>query len=168
MDHQKLKIGIDLGRCLVDHETKQPSKNSLEVLNRLKENHELFIISRVNDEQRKRSIKFLTEYGIYDIIPPQNVYYCFERRDKAFFADGLKLNLFIDDRPEVLSYMSDNIHKIVFNPHPPDLEKWENKLKNFSITNCWTGVEHLIGEYIKDSEKKLEQWSRVYLGSAGM
>ena len=140
-----LNIGIDLGRTLVTREPGFPAfPQAIEVIKRLKEKHNLFIVSRVNSEQKERAEQWLKNNEIYNIIPSENVYFCFERRDKAFFAAGLNCDIFIDDRPECLAFMNKKIHKILFNPDTHDFEKWLSKLTNYSSTNTWVGVEYSI------------------------
>ena len=140
-------IGIDLGRVLkgpTKDTYNDPMPDAFEVVSKLvkKFNH-TYIVSRVNDDQRNRAIKWLDEQNFYEKtgIPRENVYFCFERKDKSVFARGLNIDVFIDDRPDCLLPMNNEVKKILFNPWAGDLEKHKDNLDKLIILQNWKQVE---------------------------
>ncbi len=148
-----IKIGIDLGRTIVDRENNnKPFPRCFDIILGLSRTYgpdNLFIVSRVNSEQKERAGKWLIDNNFYEQTEflPQNVYFCFERRDKAIFAKGLGLSIFIDDRPGCLIPMDEDMDKILFNPYKPDVEKFEREIKenHLNIKSNWSEIrEYLI------------------------
>lgn len=144
----RLNIGIDLGRTIkgpTAEKYSEPFENAFEVISKLTKIYNVYIVSRVNSEQRDRGIKWLEEKDFYNVtgVKKENVYFCFDRRDKAVFAAGLKLDYFIDDRPGCLIPMEKRIIKILFNPSQFDLEKYKEDLKevkNLLYINNWLEI----------------------------
>lgn len=150
-------LGVDLGNVVVSKRKEGekpfealPVENAFETLARLVKNFDnTYIISRVNSEQRIRSLIWLDDQNSYNItsIPKENVYYCFDRRDKAIFVEGLRIGVFIDDRPNVLTPMKDHVMKILFNPYEGDLVKYKNEIdnmKNLFTARNWKEVEEIL------------------------
>lgn len=146
-----MNIGYDLGRTI-----KGPTKNdynkafpdALEVIAKLSKRYSnSYIISRVNSEQRERAIKWLIDEDFYNKtgIKQENVYFCFDRRDKHLFVKALDINVFIDDRYDVLEPMGDKVTKLLFNPNEIDLNKFYNtKLENFLLVMNWKQIETML------------------------
>ena len=142
-----MKIGLDLGNTIVDRSNNNvPFEYAFETIKWFKDEvfDDVFIVSRVNSEQRERSLKWLSDHCFYDLtgVPESNVYYCFDRRDKAVFVKGLGISVFIDDRIDVLTAMSDDVIKILYSND-------ENSIKlanNYGIYVCknWKEVGYLI------------------------
>lgn len=149
-----MNLGIDLGRTVVCRENNnKPFDDCFNVIRELTHLfNNSFVISRVNSAQREKSIEWLKDNDFYNQtgINKDNVYFCFERRDKNLFVNGLNIGIFIDDRPDVLIPMKDHVKKILFNPFPHDLEKERfrlEKVKNLSIVYHWREIrEILIGK----------------------
>lgn len=151
-------LAIDLGRVIVGpkvekgekHFVSQPVENCFEIITKLvKKFNNVYIVSRVTSEQRERAIIWLEERDFYNItgIKKENVYFCFDRRDKSIFQKGLDINVFIDDRPDCLIPMENNVIKILFNPWKGDLEKYLdeiNNMKNLTIVQNWKQIGELF------------------------
>lgn len=137
-------LGIDLGNTIkgpTKEEYNEPFPNALEVIRKLNPLfNNIYIISRVNSEQRERALKWFESIDFFNrtLIKPDNVYFCFDRRDKAVFVRGLNIDCFIDDRPDVMRYLPRQTHKILFRPNK-DLQ-YLNILCNFIIMNDWLAV----------------------------
>ena len=149
-----MNLGIDLGRVIVGPRIKgtesfisRPMENSFEVISKLvKKFNNTYIVSRVNDAQRERAIKWLEDNNFYSLtgIPKENVYFCFDRRDKHIFVRGLNINVFIDDRLDCLLPMDGKVIKILFNPEEQDLDKHKDIKHDSRIVNNWLEIEKLI------------------------
>lgn len=140
-------LGIDLGRTIVSRDNNHaPFENCFEVISKLvKKFDKVYIVSRVNTEQRERAINWLADNDFYlrTGVWEHDVYFCFDRRDKAIFAAGLSVNTFIDDRPDVLAPMK-NVRKILFNPWENDLVRYAEQIKDMVIVKNWKEVEKIL------------------------
>jgi len=149
--------GLDLGNCIVGRRQKNegsfesmPIDGMFDILPKLvKRFSNTYIISRVNSEQRERSLLWLEKYDFFNRtgIDKNNLYYCFERRDKALFVKALNIRIFIDDRPNVLTPMGDDVRKILFNPTESDMVKHCDEIKNAKnlvIVRNWKEIEEYL------------------------
>lgn len=137
-------LGIDLGNT-VKGPTKEaynePFPNAFDIIKKLNSRfNNIFIISRVNDKQREGAISWFENIKFFDKtgIKPQNIYFCFDRRDKAVFVRGLNIDYFIDDRPEVMFHLPMHTNKLLFNPSKDS--ELINKIKNMSIVYNWLEI----------------------------
>lgn len=139
-----MRIGIDLGRTIVDRDNgNTPFADCFPVTKLIIEKFgadNVFIVSRVNSEQKESAIKWLNLWNFYHNtgLKPDNVYFCFERRDKAIFSKGLKLNVFIDDRLDCLAPMPDNVQKLLFR------SKDIGEATNLTRISSWLEIKDLL------------------------
>lgn len=137
-------LGVDLGWTVVNNRTKEPYPDAFRVLKRFAlEWDNVYIISKVNEEQKLRSLVWLRDWDFHrnTRIPKENLFYCAERQDKGVIADTLSLTHFIDDRAEVLAFMAPDIEKFLFNPRPNDVVEHFNFLHNTKIVKDWKEIE---------------------------
>jgi hypothetical protein len=148
-----MNLGIDLGWCVAGDRTANdrtaPAPGMFHYLPLLAQKHNVYIVSRVNDAQKEKSLEWLKNRNFFERtgINKDNLYYCFERRDKAIFQKGLKLDVFVDDRPDVFETMDDNVIKLCFNPTYKDIVLFEDiikGLKNFRIVRGWLDVYNIL------------------------
>jgi hypothetical protein len=165
----KYNLGIDLGWTIVGNrdtgDRYELAHNAFEVIKAIKPYfNDVYIISKVNSEQKERSLKWIKDVDFFNStgISPNNLYYCFERRDKAIFVRGLGITHFIDDKAEVLSHLDKDVAKVLFNPNEDDLTKYKNKLFNTWVTKDWLEIANLldIGNLRKN---KVEDLSNIKL-----
>lgn len=150
MFDQTRVIGIDFGDTIfykTDGQTKVLFDDAIRVIRRMTDDPytTVHIISRVNEEQEARGIKWMADIDFLGQVnlPRYHVHFCRERKDKAGIARMLKVTHHIDDRPEVMSHMDVNIYKYLFRPNPVDLVTFYNKLQSHHvrIVNTWLEVE---------------------------
>ena len=153
-----VKIGIDIGGVIIDRTknndnlffsdrfleaTPVPDAiHAITVLNFLYEN-QIYLVSKASINGMERSKRWLQHYRFYDQtgIDPTHVFFCLERKDKASIAEKLKLTHFIDDRLEVLSYLTTVPNRYLFNyDHHSDkeIEKFSMYLNNITEVVNWT------------------------------
>lgn len=142
-------VGIDFGNTIFYKENgaKVVYPDAFRVIRRMTStpNMVVNIISKVDEDQERRAkvwideVNFTAETG----VPRENIHFCRERIDKALIASKLNLTHHIDDRPEVMSYMSLDIVKFLFRPIPADVVTYFNQLKqhNVRIVNTWSEIE---------------------------
>jgi hypothetical protein len=151
MFDQTQVIGIDFGDTIFykreDH-SKIIFDNAVRVILRMTDDPytTVHIISRVNEEQEARGIKWMAETGFLEQInlPREHVHFCRERKDKATIARALKVTHHIDDRPEVMAYMDVSIYKYLFRPNPDDLTAFYNELRkhHVKVVKTWLELEN--------------------------
>lgn len=144
-DKPKL-LGIDLGFTVVNSRKKEVYPDAFRVIHRFNRTWDgVFIVSRVNEEQKIRSLAWLKESRFFEQtgVPQDNLYYCAERKDKAPICAELGVTHFIDDRPEVMAALAPHIQKLLFNPIQFDVEKFRGQLVNTKIVTSWKEIEEL-------------------------
>jgi hypothetical protein len=144
-----MSIGYDLGRTIkgpTKEHYNSPFEGAFDTIRALsKKFKNSYVISRVNSEQRERALAWIEKENFCELtgIPHENIYFCFDRRDKALFVKGLNIRYFIDDRPNVLSAMDDFVIKLLFNPYEGDLIKYKKEMDNMKylrIVKNWKEV----------------------------
>ena len=143
-----MKIGADIGNTIYNPKTKLPFPGALETITRLvNDGHEVYLISKVNSEQQARSLKWLADVDFFNFtgVKKENLYYCFERKDKAIFVKALGIDIFIDDRPEVLYHMESHVKKFLINATEKDVLEYKDKVAAIKANN-WDE----LSEYLKN------------------
>lgn len=141
-----MKIGIDLGDTITSKldAGRVIFPNAFEVIKRLVDaKHEVYIVSKVNPEQKIRSLKWLEEVRFFELtgVPKDNLYYCETWSEKAPICKNLGIEVHIDDRPQVMACFPEGINKILFKPDANSVLKFFNFLKNSFVANDWLEVE---------------------------
>lgn len=146
-----MNIGFDLGNTIVGNRQLKDKyyvdPNCFNVIKNLVNlGHEIFIVSRVNEQQRERSLKWLNDIDFFNKtgVKKDNLYYCWERRDKSIFTRALNINIFVDDRIECLINMDKSVVKIAINPPDTDLLWPEEELKDFIFVKNWQEIENKL------------------------
>lgn len=125
MQQLRVKVGIDAGGVLIARMTgpngsdtffsdryldTPPVDGAFEAVAKLVELYgadNIFIISKCGAQVQNKTLEWLNNLKFYDTgFKKSNIHFCRERPQKAPIAAKLKLTHFIDDRPEVLSYMN--------------------------------------------------------------
>ena len=142
-----MKIGIDLGWTIKGHkpsnERDLPAPDSFRVISELVRRGDLvYIISKVNSEQKARCEKWLETHDFFDKtgVKPENLYFCFERKDKAIFVKALGIKIMIDDRPEVMAHLDFDVVKFLINPDEADMIQHKDQLINTKIVKNWLEI----------------------------
>lgn len=141
-------LGIDFGKTIVaipDNGVKYDFPNAINVIARcVKTYKKVYIISRVTPAQKIRLLKWVEDNDFCNRtgIPLENFNFCEEREEKAPIAHRLGITYMIDDRPEVMYFMGDKIKKILFNPDPNDIIKW-NQIDAIKVTS-WFEIEDIL------------------------
>lgn len=123
--YQKLQRRI-YGRLTLEA---KPVRGTLKTIKKISRNYNLFIISRRNNP--KTAVAWLKKYKISDIIPSRSIFFVKEDRDKNKLAKKLKIDVFLDDKAEVLKYLSSVPRRVFFNPHKTQ------KDNKFAEINSW-------------------------------
>lgn len=152
------KIGIDLGDTIFDRSVSPsiPFKDSFRVIKRLVDERfgaeNVYIVSKVNDEQKLRALTRLAEYKFFETtgIPVGNLYFCPERRDKGSICKELGITHFVDDRVEVFHHLTDFVsHCYLFRGNlerqfDQDEMNYFHVLKRTVVITAWDQIEGLL------------------------
>ena len=150
-----MKLGIDVGGVIIkagdrnipnsdtflfrEDYTNSPAVDGvLEMLPRLHKEFELYIISKCGRKIELRTRDWLKAHKVDLLISEDRWNFCKRRHEKAPIAETLVLDCFIDDRLQVLSYMSSVKHKFLFQPRPEEVEEWKHILKSVTVVNSWS------------------------------
>lgn len=125
-----MKIGIDIGNVIIGGEGQDTSfftdnylstpevPGAIDSIVALKEaGHEISLISKCGDEVRNKSLwwldykEFWSKTGLVDC---EDVYFVYHRMDKFPVARALRLDVFIDDRQDIIDDMYPIIEAILF------------------------------------------------------
>ena len=143
-------FGFDLGETFF-HNDSQGNKilfpKALEVVARcVRSCKNVYVISKVNEEQRIRALKTLDKYDVYNItgLPRNHVFFCGARYQKGIIAKKIKINCFVDDRPEVMAHMDKSVYRILYCPNPQDVVRF--KVEYLPIVYGWAEIERILFE----------------------
>ena len=146
-----MKIGIDVGwtikgvRAHGFRNTIAP--DSLYIISELvKRGDDVFLISKVNSEQKKEVEDWLAKTDFFNQtgVKPENLYFCFERRDKAIFVKALGIEMMIDDRTEVMASLSPLVKKFLLDPDVSEYEQHKRELVNYTVVRDWASIGKAI------------------------
>jgi len=151
MNDDRMRIGIDLGWTVKGHkpsnERDLPAPDSFRVISELiKRGDIVYIISKVNSEQKARCETWLKHHDFFNKtgVKPENLYFCFERKDKTLFVRALNIKIMIDDRPEVMAHLDYDVIKLLINPDEPDMVQHKDHLFNTKIVKDWLEIERVM------------------------
>ncbi len=141
-------LGVDLGRTIVDP-NKNPYPDCFRLLKRLvneRFGENVYIVSKVNAEQKVRAIAWLLRHDFYaeTDISPNHVEFCAERHEKAPICRRHGVTHMIDDRPEVMSHLSFVPHRLLFQPIMEDVLLFKKDLTGVHILQSWQEIERLL------------------------
>lgn len=148
MNPKEIILGIDFGQTIESKDAdgkKVENPRAMEVIARcVKHCKKVYIISKVTPEQKIGLLRWVYDNNFYKQtgLTRTDIHFCTERYEKGPIARDLKINCFIDDRPEVMVWMPKNVYKILFQPIRMDVVKWGQE--DTDIVNSWNEIEDLI------------------------
>ena len=142
-----MNIGIDIGGVIIggsgeadtsfftdDFLSTPEIKGAWQAIDDLDmDGHELHIISKCWHTVEAKSLRWLYHNG-YFTIPLHRTHFVRERNLKAPMAQALQLDVFIDDREDII----DSMHGIV--AHPILFTSWENTLEQIEAITAIRSV----------------------------
>jgi hypothetical protein len=153
-------LGVDIGGVIMDRVNDRTdtsffkdnylntttTRNVVEVLRKLameKFKHRIYLVSKCGKETEKKTLHWLEYHNFYTRtgIGKNNVYFCRHRSDKAQICKELGINTFVDDRLEVLGYISEDCKKYLFNPDPEEVKKHQIHLPGVVLVQNWDEIK---------------------------
>lgn len=150
-------IGIDIGGVLIQRgsdkeDTSFFGKNYLrtpavpgaleavsEFCNR---GFDVHLVSKCGKHTEEKTLHWLLQNRVYEQtgLLPGNVHFCRERKDKASICGRLGITHFVDDRLEVLSYLTTVPSLYLFNSQPAEVAKFSSALGLVKKTDDWSEI----------------------------
>jgi hypothetical protein len=159
-------LGVDIGNVIIDHrpimntedETLWNEKYSdllasadvfecLKELNEGKFKDNVFLVSKLKEEQDSRTLKWLRDNKFFEKtgISPDKLFFCRERNEKERICRENNITYFIDDRLEVLSYMIGAVPNLyLFQPDEQEVAKFRQFLPKVTRVESWKEINALI------------------------
>lgn len=121
-----MKIGIDIGNVIIggggedtfftdDYLSTPEVDGAWKAVSKLAKNHEVHFISKCGPVVEEKSMDWLDVEGYFHLIPRHRVHFVRKRPLKAPMALALELDIFIDDREDIIETMQKVItHSILF------------------------------------------------------
>jgi len=161
-----LKIGIDIGGVIIDRSNDaedtslfgdnylnaKPLEGAFASIKELAGwiSTEIHLVSKCGERIQKRSLEWLQHnefYGITGVLP-ERVHFCRERHEKRGICEKLKLDVMIDDRLEVLSYLVDVVGKLIcFKPSLSEVSHFWGKVPRVVLVSGWLDVVRELRSY---------------------
>lgn len=97
------------------------------------------LVSKCGEQTEARTRHWLAHHGFYRRtgVLPDHVHFCRSRAAKAPMAAGLGLTHFVDDKLEVLSYLSTVPHRFLFHPGPAEVTAYAQHLAAVRRVENW-------------------------------
>jgi hypothetical protein len=153
-------LGVDIGGVLIDRvadgtDTSFFSDRFLETpafedgfdtlarLSRERFGEAVHLVSKCGPKAQEKTKLWLAHHRFTEItgIPFDQVHFCREREEKAPICKRLKVTHFIDDRFDVLSYLTTVPRLYLFRPRDKDLTRSAREsLQGLSVVQSWTEI----------------------------
>jgi len=146
-----MNIGIDIGWTIKgirgDSDKNKIAPNSFKVISELvKRGDNVYMISKCNSRQKEEVERWLSYVNFFNLtgVKSENLYFCFERRDKGIFVKALNIQLMIDDRAEVMTHILPTVIKFLINPETDDYDRHSKQLWNCKVVANWLEIERAL------------------------
>ena len=146
-------LGIDLGGTIVDRleDGSRPQiPKAFENIRLLREKifgDNVYIVSRIMKwEDKERLMGWLNNNNFFELtgVLTQNLNFCLLREEKAPICERLGITHFVDDRPEVLSYMTSVPHRFLIRGIEEDYQRFKDQLKGVIRVNSWDEISRIL------------------------
>lgn len=100
----------------------------------------VYIVSTCMEKTEKKTREWMQHNSFYSKtgIPAENVYFTRERQHKAEVCKRLGITHFIDDRLEILGYLTGIVeHLYLFKPKAKEVEQHKQYLKKVVVVESW-------------------------------
>lgn len=157
------KLGVDIGGVIIknqdtDADTSFMSKNflstpaledsfdQLKQLNNGRFKGHVYLVSKCGPSVQSKTKKWLKHHNFHEItgISEEHVHFCIERKEKAEISQKLGLTAFVDDRLEILGYLSHLKELYLFNPMAEEIADNEQYLPLVKVVRNWLELSDLL------------------------
>jgi hypothetical protein len=141
-------LGVDIGRVILDREAGNDGgfvEGSIEALVRLVDERfgeRVHLVSKCGPNMQSRILNTFEFHRFYEQtgIARERVHFCRERHQKAPICTELDISIFIDDRVEVLNYLTSVRRRIAFCPRFEEMRRHQRADRPFVQAYSWDDV----------------------------
>jgi hypothetical protein len=157
-------LGVDIGGVIITHDDDVEDTSffgesflrtppvpdafeSLAALVRDRFGDRVHLVSKCGEETEVRTRRWLAHHDFYAVtgIAADRVHFCRERADKAPIAARLGLTHFVDDRLEVLSFLTTVANRFLFRPTQAEVEAHWGHLGSVKRVESWPELVATLG-----------------------
>ena len=104
------------------------------------------LVSKCGPKVEDKTRRWLAHHDVHRRtgIAPERWHFCRTRDGKAPICEVLGVTHFVDDRLEVLGYLSSVRHCFLFRPEPAELQRHRRHLPAVTIAESWPALTELI------------------------
>ncbi|HSX24635.1 MAG TPA: hypothetical protein VLG69_01580 [Candidatus Andersenbacteria bacterium] len=147
-------LGIDIGGVITAGGNEMFTDNFLEVqampdcfevIQRLvteRFGERVYLVSKCGMRMQQKSVEWLCHHNFFDLtgVKSDHVEFCQHRSGKAPICDRLGITHFIDDRLEVLGYLTSVSNIYLFRPKPSEVNRFSHHLPKVRQMNSWRDI----------------------------
>jgi hypothetical protein len=103
---------------------------------------DVYVVSKCGPRTEQRSREWFDHHKFYEQtgIAREHVHFCRERADKAPICEQLDITHFIDDKLEVLGYLTTVPNKFLFRGRPQEIARHTHLLPQVKQVQSWEEV----------------------------
>jgi len=100
------------------------------------------LVSKCGEQTEARTRHWLAHHDFHARtgVRPEHVHFCRTRPAKAPIAADLGLTHFVDDKLEVLSYLTSVEHRFLFRPRAEEVAAHQEHLPAVRQVECWRAL----------------------------
>ena len=153
-------LGVDVGGVIIGRENDRTDtsffgpnylqttcvEGVFETLARLGElGFTIHVVSKCGENTRRKTLEWLAHHDFYERtgVDPARVHFCRTRPQKAPICTSQGITHFVDDRLDVLEYLSDVGELFLFQPNASDEARWRSAGHRSRLVKSWQEV--LVG-----------------------
>lgn len=142
-------LGVDCWDIIFRSWLTTPLPNALNGLRKLVHSggfDKIYVVSKVSFIGKYVALFNFWRFDFYNRtgIPRSNIYFCRHNRDKGIICEELGITDFVDDRLEVLNYLSSVEYLYAFDPRKREFKKYPDILKKATIVKSWDELISLL------------------------
>jgi hypothetical protein len=106
----------------------------------------VYLVSKCGENVERKTLEWLKHHDFYELteVPASNVRFCRQRKDKAAICEELGVSYFVDDRLEVLSYLTSVSNLFLFNPEPKEKARFAQYLDGVTEVHTWAELVPML------------------------
>jgi hypothetical protein len=152
-------LGVDIGGVIIDRvndgtDTSFFGENYLrttavpkafEVIRDLAQKrfgNRVYLVSKCGSKTEAKTLEWLAHHRFYEVacVASDNVRFCRERHEKAGICQKLGITHFVDDRLEVLSYLTSVGKLFLFQPQEKEIRRFAQHLNRVQRVESWQEI----------------------------
>jgi hypothetical protein len=107
---------------------------------------QIHLVSKCGKRTEDKTLEWLLHHRFYEQtgMLRSHVHFCRERHEKAGICEALGITHFVDDRLEVLGYLTSVPNRFLFQPQANEVQRYAQHLPNVTRVESWQEVARLL------------------------